>query len=186
MPRLNPGVAAARCHSAVARPAWSAALSSRLHVGRSGLRCRENPPCSACTSHLAATRNAEYGKRQRFGTMALGHRTYVRVVEPVPSSSPAVREKSRYAQDASIARVRSDLLEFPTGSLPVIRIQTDKPQIRKLRRVSFHGRLLRFARDSPKVKRRRYRIAISAMERQVRMLFRTGLIGPRKPRLRKV
>jgi hypothetical protein len=31
---------------------------------------------------------------------------------------------------------------FPTGSLPVIRVQTDKPQMRKLRRVSFHGRLL--------------------------------------------
>jgi transposase len=45
---------------------------------------------SACTSHLAAARNAQYGKRQRFGTMALGHRTYLRVVEPVPSSSPAV------------------------------------------------------------------------------------------------
>jgi hypothetical protein len=42
--------------------------------------------------------------------MALGHRTYLRVVEPVPSSSPAVREKSRYAQGVSIARVRSDLL----------------------------------------------------------------------------
>ena len=35
---------------------------------------------------------------------------------------------------------RSDLLEFPTGSLPVIRaFQTDKPQMRRLRRVSFHG-----------------------------------------------
>src|SRR5438552_15622018 len=84
-----------------------------------------------CTSHLAATCNAQYGKRQRFGTMALGHRTYLRVVEPVPSSSPAVREKSRYAQGAFIARVRSDLLEFPTGSLSVIRaFQTDKQQMR--------------------------------------------------------
>src|SRR4030095_3614912 len=120
----------------------SAAISSRLHTGRSGLRRRENPPRSACTSHHAATRNAQYGKRQRFGTMALGHRTYLRVVEPVPSSSPAVREETRYAQGASIARVRSDLLEFPTGSLPVICVfQTDKPQMRKLRRVSFHGRL---------------------------------------------
>src|SRR5437870_1354193 len=36
------------------------------------------------------SRNAQYGKWQRFGTMALGHRTYLRVVEPVPSSSPAV------------------------------------------------------------------------------------------------
>ena len=68
---------------------------------------------------------------------------YLRVVEPVPSSSPAVREKSRYAQGASIACVRSDLLEVPTGLLPVIRaFQTDKPQMRKLRCVSFHGRLL--------------------------------------------
>jgi hypothetical protein len=33
--------------------------------------------CSACMSHLAATRNAQYGKRQRFGTMALGHRAYL-------------------------------------------------------------------------------------------------------------
>jgi hypothetical protein len=65
--------------------------------------------------------------------MALGHRTYLRVVEPVPSSSPAVREESRYAQGASIARVRSDLLEFPPGSLPVIRaFQTDNPQMRKI------------------------------------------------------
>src|SRR6202011_3953211 len=113
------------------------------HSGRSGLRRRENPPCSACTSHLAATRDAQYGKRQRFGTMALGHRTYLRVVEPVPSSSPAVREKSRYAQGVSIARVRSDLLEVPTRALPVIRaFQSDRPQMRKLRRVSFHGRLL--------------------------------------------
>jgi hypothetical protein len=41
-------------------------------------------------------------------------------------------------------RVRSDLLEFPTGALPAIRaFQTDKPQMRKLRRVFFfHGRLL--------------------------------------------
>jgi hypothetical protein len=47
------------------------------------------------------------------------------------------------AQGASIARVRSDLLEVPTGSLLVIRaFQTDKPQMRNLRRVSFHGRLL--------------------------------------------
>jgi hypothetical protein len=39
--------------------------------------------------------------------------------------------------------VRSDLLEFPTGSLPVIRaFQIDEPQMRKLRRISFHGRLL--------------------------------------------
>src|SRR5215831_9188572 len=59
--------------------------------------------------------------------MALGHRTYLRVVAPVPSSSPAVREKSRYAQGVSIARVRSDLLEVPTGSLPVILVfQTDE------------------------------------------------------------
>jgi len=56
-------------------------------------------------------------------------------------------EKGRYAQGASLARVRSDLLEFPTGSLSVIRaFQTDKPQMRKLRRVSFHGRLRRLAR----------------------------------------
>jgi len=75
--------------------------------------------CSACTSHLAATRNAQYGKRQRFGPMALGDRTYLRVVEPVPSSSPAVWEKSRYAQGAFIARARSDLLEVPPGLLPV-------------------------------------------------------------------
>ena len=59
-------------------------------LGDRALRRRKNPPCSACTSHLAATRNAQYGKRQRFGTLALGHRTYLRVVEPVPSSSPAV------------------------------------------------------------------------------------------------
>jgi hypothetical protein len=49
------------------------------------------------------------------------------VVAPVPSSSPAIREKSRYAQGVSIARVRSDLLEVPTGSLPVILVfQTDE------------------------------------------------------------
>jgi hypothetical protein len=35
----------------------------------------------------------------------------------------------RFAQGASIARVRSDLLEFPTGSLPVIR--DSKPTSRK-------------------------------------------------------
>jgi Transposase DDE domain len=45
---------------------------------------------AALTSHLSATRDAQYGKRQQFGTMARGHRTYLRVVEPVPSSSPAV------------------------------------------------------------------------------------------------
>src|SRR5213593_3459936 len=45
----------------LARPAWSAALSPRLHTGRSGLRRRENPPGSACTPHLAATRNTENG-----------------------------------------------------------------------------------------------------------------------------
>jgi hypothetical protein len=43
------------------------------------------------------------------------------VLEPVPSSSPAVREKGRYAQGVSIARVRSDLLEFPKELLPMIR-----------------------------------------------------------------
>jgi hypothetical protein len=33
------------------------------------------------------------------------------------------------------ARVRFDLLEFPTGSLPVIRaFQPDKPQMRKLKK----------------------------------------------------
>jgi hypothetical protein len=52
--------------------------------------------------------------------------------------SPAVREKNRYAQGVSLARLRSDLLEVPTGSLPVIRyFQSDKPQMIKLRRVSF-------------------------------------------------
>jgi hypothetical protein len=94
--------------------------------------------------------------------MALGHRTYLRVVEPVPSSSPAVREKIRYAQGVFIARVRSDLLEFPTGSLPVIRVfQTDKPQMRKLRRVSFHGRLLPVCPSLAQDQRQRNRIPIS-------------------------
>jgi hypothetical protein len=47
-------------------------------------------------------------------------------------------KKSRYAQGASIARVRSDLLEVPTGALPVIRaFQTDKPQMRNLRQRFF-------------------------------------------------
>src|SRR5215831_11003830 len=64
--------------------------------------------------------------------MALGHRTYLRVVAPVPSSSPAVREKSRYAQGVSIARVRSDLLEVPTGSLPVILVfRTDERAVNR-------------------------------------------------------
>ena len=31
-------------------------------LGDRALRRRKNPPCSACTSHLAATRNAQYGK----------------------------------------------------------------------------------------------------------------------------
>src|SRR5215813_2106172 len=65
--------------------------------------------------------------------MALGHRTYLCVVAPVPSSSPAVREKSRYAQGVSIARVRSDLLEVPTRSLPVILVfQTDERAVWKI------------------------------------------------------
>jgi hypothetical protein len=52
------------------------------------------------------------------------------MVEPVPVSSPAVGEKSKYAQGASIARVRSDLLEFSTGLLPAIRaFQIGKPQM---------------------------------------------------------
>jgi hypothetical protein len=47
-------------------------------------------------------------------------------------------EKSRYAQSASIALVRTDLLEIPTGSLSVIRaFQTDKPQMRKLSGIFF-------------------------------------------------
>jgi hypothetical protein len=52
-------------------------------------------------SPLLAMRNTENGSS--FGAMALGHRTYLRVVEPVPSSSPAVREKSRYAQGALLS-----------------------------------------------------------------------------------
>jgi len=48
---------------------------------RRALRARHISP-------LFAMRNTE--KRQRFGTMALGHRTNLRVVEPVPSSSSAV------------------------------------------------------------------------------------------------
>ena len=40
-------------------------------------------------------------------------------------------QKSRYAQGVSIARVRSDLLEVPTGLLPVIgAFQTDNPHMR--------------------------------------------------------
>ena len=93
---------------------------ANCHDSTQALPVLDGIPSLQCTSHLAAARNAQYGKRQRFGTMALGHRTYLRVVEPVPSSSPAVREKSRYAQGVSIARVRSDLLEFPTESIPVI------------------------------------------------------------------
>jgi hypothetical protein len=42
---------------------------------------------------------------------------------------------------------------------------------------------VRVGGDSPEIRRERYGIAISAMERQVRMLFRTGLIVPHKHRL---
>jgi len=48
---------------------------------RRALRARRISP-------LLAMRNTE--NRSSLGTMALGYRTYLRVVEPVPSSSPAV------------------------------------------------------------------------------------------------
>src|SRR5215469_3504894 len=48
--------------------------------------------------------------------------------------------KEQICTRLSIARLRSDLLEFPTGSLSVIRVfQTDKLQMSKLTRFSFHG-----------------------------------------------
>jgi hypothetical protein len=57
----------------------------------------------------------------------------------------------------SLACRRAALIcwKFLPGSLPVIRaFQTDKPQMRKLRSVSFHGRLLRVSpslgKDRPK------------------------------------
>jgi hypothetical protein len=58
-------------------------------------------------------------------------------------------QKSRYTQSASLALGRIDLLEFPTGSLSVMRaLQTAKPQMRKLRRI-FERRLLQ---DCPLVR----------------------------------
>jgi transposase len=93
---------------------------------RRALRARHISP-------LLAMRNTENGS-------GLGRWRWVieRVFAWLNPSSPAVREKSRYAQGTSIARVRADLLEFPTGSLSVIQVfQTDKPQMSKLTRVSF-------------------------------------------------
>jgi transposase len=89
---------------------------------RRALRARHISP-------LLAMRNMENGSG--LGRWRWVIERYLCVVEPVPSSSPSVREKSRYAQGVSIARVRSDLLEFPTGSLRMIRaFQADQPQTR--------------------------------------------------------
>jgi hypothetical protein len=55
----------------------------------------------------------------------------------------------KYARGVFAARVQCGLLEFSAGSLPVIgAFQPDKPQMRTLRRISFHGIYFRIVRDS--------------------------------------
>lgn len=110
---LTPLRGAGRCHSAAARGPWTAAVSARLCRWGPRLRCVSDPMRIAHAWHRSAVGHAPHCARERFGPLAVGCGTHVRLAQSVSTLAHPLRQTRRHPRGVSLIGLYADLLAVP-------------------------------------------------------------------------